>query len=112
MEKYRDTRQGKNRGITLLQGVEKSLIELQKLKPEIPEYNQYLQGSNAQTMVKDIIKDKLKPPESGKKISITFAEIFKQWKSEWNKPAKIYNKDLYDKITNLESLIEAEKKKI
>jgi len=111
MEKYRDTRQGKNRGITLLQGVEKSLNELQKLKPEIPEYNQYLLGSNAQTMVKDIIKDKFKPPESGKKISNTFAEIFKQWKSEWNKPAKIYNKDLYDKITDLETLIDAEKKK-
>lgn len=111
MEKYRDTRQGKNRGITLLKGVEKSLNELQELKPEIPEYNQYLQGSNAQTMVKDIIKDKIKPAESGKKISNTFAEIFKQWKSEWNKPAKIYNKDLYDKITDLETLIEAEKKK-
>ena len=111
MEKYRDTRQGKNRGITLLQGVEKSLIELQKLKPEIPEYNQYLLGSNAETMVKDIIKDKFKPPESGKKISNTFAEIFKQWKSEWNKPAKIYNEDLYNKITDLETLIDAEKKK-
>ena len=111
MKKYRDTRQGKNRGITLLQGVEKSLEELYDLKPKIPEYNQYLQGSTTETMVKDIIKDKFKPPESGKKISNTFAEIFKQWKSEWNKPAKIYNKDLYDKITDLETLIDAEKKK-
>ena len=112
MKKHRDLRQGKNKNITLLDGVKQFLTEdLKSIKPELPKYNQYLQNSIPETMVKDIIKGKLKPHEEDEQISKKFSEIFKKWMSEHNKTSRIYNENLYTEITDLNSIIESEKKK-
>ncbi len=111
MRKYRDMRTGKNKNNSLLQGVNQFLEKMKENKPATSKYNEYLQNNRAETLVKDIIKNKFKPQEDKKRISLLFADIFKAWKKELNKPNKIYNEDLYSKITDLNSAIESEKEK-
>ena len=111
MRKYRDMRTGKNKNNSLLQGVNQFLEKMKESKPATLKYNEYLQNNRAETLVKDIIKNKFKPQEDKKRISLLFADIFKAWKKELNKPNKIYNEDLYSKITDLNSAIESEKEK-
>ena len=111
MRKYRDMRTGKNKNNSLLQGANQFLEKMKESKPATSKYNEYLQNNRSETLVKDIIKNKFKPQEDKKRISLLFADIFKAWKKELNKPNKIYNEDLYSKITDLNSAIESEKEK-
>tara|TARA_B100000123_G_scaffold56851_1_gene39548 strand:- start:291 stop:2228 length:1938 start_codon:yes stop_codon:yes gene_type:complete len=111
MRKYRDMRTGKNKNNSLLQGVNQFIEKMKADKPASSKYNEYLQNSTSENIVKNIIKNKFKPQEESKRISPLFAEILKGWKKELNKPNKIYNEKLYSKISDLSSAIENEKEK-
>lgn len=111
MRKYRDMRTGKNKNNSLLQGVNQFIEKMKENKPATSKYNEYIQNITSENIVKNIIKNKFKPQEEQNKIGPLFAEVFKSWKKELNKPNKIYNENLYAKITDLNSLIESGKEK-
>ena len=111
MRKYRDMRTGKNKNNSILQGVNQFIEKMKENKPATSKYNEYMQNITSENVVKSIIKNTFKPQEEQKKIGPLFAEVFKGWKKELNKPNKIYNENLYGKITDLNSAIENEKEK-